>query len=31
VGTICLLEIQGLGGKTELEKKQVASKFIMSL
>ena len=31
VGTICLLEIQGLGGQTELEKKQVASKFVLSL
>jgi len=31
VGTICLLEIQGLGGQTGLEKKQVASKFVLSL
>ena len=31
VGTICLLEIQGLGGQTELEKKHVASKFVLSL
>jgi adenine phosphoribosyltransferase len=31
VGTICLLEIQGLGGQIELEKKQVASKFVLTL
>ena len=31
VGTLCLIEIRGLGGKTELEKKQVASKFVISL
>jgi adenine phosphoribosyltransferase len=31
VGTLCLLEIQGLGGQIELEKKHLASKFVLSL
>ena len=31
VGALCLLEIQGLGGQIQLEKKQIPSKFILSL
>jgi adenine phosphoribosyltransferase len=30
-GALCLLEIQGLGGQIQLEKKQIPSKFILSL